>query len=52
MTSLAKICMLISTVSLVMIAADAWLWTFIDLLSEDEDIYELHLQMHEEMDSQ
>ena len=52
MTSLTKICMLISTVSLAMIAADAWLWTFIDLLSEDEDIYEMHIQMHEEMDSQ
>ena len=52
MTSLTIICMLISTVSLAMIAADAWLWAFIDLLSEDEDIYELHLQMHEEMDSQ
>ena len=52
MTSLTKICMLISTVPLAMIAADAGLWTFIDLLSEDEDIYEMHIQMHEEMDSQ
>jgi hypothetical protein len=44
--------MLISTVSLAMIAADAWFWTLIDLLSEKEDISEMHLQMHEEMDSQ
>ena len=52
MASLTKICLLVSTVSLAMIAADAWLWTLIDLLSEKEDIYEMHIQMHEEMESQ
>ena len=44
-----KICMLISTIPLAMIAANSWLWTFIDLLSEGEDIYEMQLQMHEEI---
>ena len=49
MTSLKKFACLISTIPLAMIAANSWLWTFIDLLSEGEDIYEIQLQMHEEI---
>ena len=42
----------VSTISLALIAADTWLWTLIDLSNNEDDINEMHLQMHEEMDAQ
>jgi hypothetical protein len=52
MNGLTKTCIVISTISLALLAADTWLWTFIDLSSNEDDIYEKHLQMHEVIDSQ
>ena len=52
MNSLTKTCMVASTISLTLLAADTWLWTLIDLSNNVDDIYEMHLQMHEEMESQ
>ena len=52
MNGLTKICMLVSTISLALLAADTWLWTLIDLSNNEEDLNEMHLQLHEEMDSQ
>jgi hypothetical protein len=52
MNGLTKICMLVSTISLALLAADTWLWTLIDLSNNEDDLYEMHLQLHEEMDSQ
>ena len=52
MNGLTKTCMIVSTISLALLAADTWLWTLIDLSNNEDDIYEMHLQMHEEMDSQ
>ena len=49
MDSLTKPCMVVSTISLALLAADTWLWTLIDLSNEEGDIYEMHLQMHKEM---
>ena len=42
----------VSTISLALIAADTWLWTLIDLSNNEDDIYEMHVQMHEEMDAE
>jgi hypothetical protein len=44
--------MVVSTISLALLAADTWIWTLIDLSNDEDDIYKMHLQMHEEMDSQ
>jgi hypothetical protein len=44
--------MVASTISLALLAADTWLWTLIDLSNNEDDIYEMRLQMHEEMESQ
>jgi hypothetical protein len=44
--------MVASTISLALLAADTWLWTLIDLSNNEDDIYEMHLQLHGEMDSQ
>jgi hypothetical protein len=44
--------MVVTTISLALLAADTWLWTLIDLSNNEEDLYEMHLQLHEEMDSQ
>ena len=52
MNGLAKTCMVVSTISLALLAADTWLWTLIDLSNNEEDLYEMHLQLHGEMDSQ
>ena len=52
MSGLIKICMVVSTISLALLAADTLLWTLIDLFNNEDDIYEMHLQMHKEMDSQ
>ena len=52
MDGLTKRCMIVSTISLALLAADAWFWTLIDLSNNEDDMYEMHLQMHEEMDSQ
>ncbi len=52
MYSLTKTCMIVSTISLALLAADNWLWTLNDLSNNEDDIYEMHLQMHEEMASQ
>ncbi len=52
MDGLTKTCMILSTISLALLAADNWLWTLIDLSNNEDDIYEMHLQMHEEMASQ
>ena len=52
MNGLTKTCMVISTISLTLLAPDTWLWTLIDLSNNEDDIYEMHLQMHEEMASQ
>ena len=51
MDSLTKTCMVVSTISLALLAADTWLWTLIDLSKDEDDIYEMHLEMHEEMGS-
>lgn len=51
MNNLTKICIVLSTISLILIATDAWLWTFIDLNSDTEDFYEMHLKMHEGVDN-
>lgn len=52
MNGLTKTCMVISTISLALLAADTWLWTLIDLSNNEYDIHEMHLRMHEEMDAQ
>ena len=52
MNGLTKTCMVISTISLALLAADTWLWTLIDLSNNGDDINEMHLQMDEEMDAQ
>ena len=52
MNGLTKTCMVVATISLALLAADTWLWTLIDLSNNEEDLYEMHLQLHEEMDSQ
>ena len=52
MNGLTKTCMVVSTISLALLAADNWLWTLIDLSNNADEIYEMHLQMHEEMASQ
>ena len=52
MDGLTKACMIVSTISLMLIAADNWLWTLIDLSNNEDEIYEMHMQMHEEMASQ
>ena len=52
MNGLTKTCMVVSTISLTLLAADTWLWTLIDLSNNEEDLNEMHLQLHEEMDSQ
>ena len=52
MDGLTKTCMIVSTISLALLAADNWLWTLNDLSNNEDDIYEMHLQMHEDMDSQ
>jgi len=52
MDSLTKTCMVVSTISLALLALDTWLWTLIDLSNNEDEVYEMHLQMHEEMDSQ
>ena len=52
MDGLTKTCMIVSTISLVLLAADPWLWTLIDLSNNEDDIYEMHLQMNEEMAAQ
>jgi len=52
MDGLTKTCMIVSTISLMLIAADNWLWTLIDLSNNEDEIYEMHMQMHEEMASQ
>ena len=51
MDSLTKTCMVVSTISLALLAADTWLWTLIDLSNDEDDIYEMHLEMHQEMGS-
>ena len=51
MDSLTKTCMVVSTISLALLAADTWLWALIDLSNDEDDIYEMHLEMHEEMGS-
>jgi hypothetical protein len=52
MDGLTKTCMIVSTTSLALLAADNWLWTLSDLSNNEDDFYEMHLQMHEEMASQ
>ena len=52
MDGLTKTCMIVSTISLALLAADNWLWTLIDLSNNEDDMYEMHLRMHEEMASQ
>ena len=52
MDGVTKTCMIVSTISLALLAADNWLWTLNDLSNNEDDIYEMHLQMHEEMASQ
>ena len=52
MDGLTKTCMIVSTISIALLAADNWLWTLNDLSNNEDDIYEMHLQMHEEMASQ
>ena len=52
MSGLTKTCMIVSTISLALLTADNWLWTLIDLSNNEDDAYEMHLQMHEEMASQ
>ena len=52
MDRLTRTCMIVSTISLALLAADTWIWTLIDLSNNEDDLYEMHLQMHEEMDSQ
>ena len=52
MDNLTKTCMIVSKTSLALLAADTWLWTLIALSNNEDDIYEMHLQMHEEMASQ
>jgi len=52
MNGLTKTCMVVSIISLALLAADNWLWTLIDLSNNEDEIYEMHLQMHEEMASQ
>ena len=52
MNGLTKTCMVVSTISLSLLAADTWLWMLIDLSNNEEDLHEMHLQLHEEMDSQ
>jgi len=52
MNGLTKTCMVVTTISLALLAADTWLWTLIDLSNNEEDLNEMHLQLHEEMDSQ
>ena len=52
MNGLTKTCMVISTRSLALLAAETWLWTLVDLSNNEDDIYEMHLQKHEEMDAQ
>ena len=52
MNGLTKTCMVVSTISLTLLAADTWLWTLIDLSNNEEGLNEMHLQLHEEMDSQ
>jgi len=52
MNGLTNTCMVVATISLALLAADTWLWTLIDLSNNEEDLYEMHLQLHEEMDSQ
>ena len=42
---------IVSIISLALLAADTWLWTLIDLSNDEDDIYEMHLEMHEEMGS-
>ena len=51
MDRLSKVCMVVATLSLALLAADTLLWTLIDISNDENDIYEIHLQMHEEMDS-
>ncbi len=52
MNGLTKTCMVVSTISRALLAADTWLWTLINLSNNEEDLYEMHLQLHGEMDSQ
>jgi hypothetical protein len=52
MNGLSKICMVVSTISPALLAADTWLWSLIDLSNDEDAIYEMHLQMHEVIDSQ
>ena len=52
MNGLTKTCMVVPTIPLALLDADNWLWTLIDLSNNEEDLYEMHLQLHEEMDSQ
>jgi len=47
MDGLTKTFMIVSTISLALLTADMWLWTLIDLSNNEDDIYEMHLQMHE-----
>ena len=43
--------MVVATISLALLAANNLLWTLIDISNDEDEIYEIHLQMHEEMDS-
>ena len=52
MDGVTNTCMIVSTISLALLAADNWLWTLSDLSNNEDDFYEMHLQMHEEMASQ
>jgi hypothetical protein len=52
MNGLTKTCMVVSTISLALLAADTWLWTLKNLSNNEEDLHEMHLQLHEEMASQ
>ena len=47
MDGLTKTFMIVSTISPALLTADMWLWTLIDLSNNEDDIYEMHLQMNE-----
>ena len=47
MDGLTKTFMIVPTISLALLTADMWLWTLIDLSNNEDDIYEMYLQMHE-----
>ena len=52
MNGLTKTCMVVATIPLALLDADKWLWTLIDLSKNKDGTYEMHFQMHEEMNAQ